>query len=61
MSVSIWVPVVALLLLALASGVADWRRRRRDDPDRIGWVDWPTVQVLAILGAAMLVAFAIGG
>jgi hypothetical protein len=37
--------------------VADWRRRRRRDPDRVGPVHWPTVQMLALIVGAVIVAF----
>jgi hypothetical protein len=50
-----------MLLLAVLSGVADWRRRKRKDPDRVGWVPWPTVQVLAFLAAMILVSLALNG
>lgn len=43
-------------LVALVAAVADWRRRRRRDPDRVGYVDWPTVEVLALIGLAVSVA-----
>jgi hypothetical protein len=44
--------------VALAAGLADHRRRRRADLDRIGWVDWPTVQMLALIGLAIAVRLA---
>ncbi|CAN5389736.1 hypothetical protein BH09PSE4_BH09PSE4_01080 [soil metagenome] len=40
------------LALIVWSMIADRRRMRRSDPDRVGLVNWPTVQVFAlILGA----------
>lgn len=41
------------LALALGSGVADHRRRKRRDLDRVGVVPWALVQVLALIGAIM--------
>ncbi len=49
---------------ALAAAGAAWgerRRMRRRDPDRVGLVDWRTVQVAAIGGALVLVAIAVRG
>jgi hypothetical protein len=49
-----WYAVAALIVVAVLAGVADWRRRHRRDPDRIGPVHWPTVQVLALIAALAL-------
>ena len=54
-----WSVVAALVALAVIAGVADWRRKRRADLDRIGPIYWPTVQMLALIlavavGAAIL-------
>ncbi|MEI9850981.1 MAG: hypothetical protein WDN24_09140 [Sphingomonas sp.] len=46
-----WIAAGALLAVAVASGVADHRRRRRADMDRVGWVPWPLVQILSLIGA----------
>jgi multisubunit Na+/H+ antiporter MnhB subunit len=47
----LWGGAVALVLIALASGIADRRRRRRADWDRVGMVSWPLIQILALIGA----------
>jgi len=52
-----WYAVAACLAVAIAAGIADWRRRRRTDLDRIGPVHWPTVQMLALIAAAAIAAF----
>lgn len=52
-----WWIVVALIGVAIAAGVADWRRKRRTDLDRIGPIYWPTVQMLALIAAVVLGAF----
>jgi hypothetical protein len=44
------------VLLALAAAYADRRRRLRTDPDRVGLVDWRTVQMAALLATILLVS-----
>jgi hypothetical protein len=44
------------LLLAIVAALADRRRRLRYDPDRVGWVDWRTVQMAALLATILLVS-----
>jgi len=56
-----WIGVGAWLALAAGSGVADWRRARRSDPDAVGFMPWTLVQILAILGAVVTAALAIKG
>jgi len=45
--------------LAVLAGVADWRRSRRRDLERPGWVPWALVQVLAGTGAVVAAALAL--
>jgi hypothetical protein len=49
-----WVAVAACAVLAVAAGIADWRRRRRIDLDRVGPIHWPTVQMLALIAAVVI-------
>lgn len=51
----LWGIVGGALLLAVASGWAEHRRRNRVDLDRVGVVPWPLIQFLALM-AAMLAA-----
>jgi hypothetical protein len=44
------------VLVALFAAVRERRRRLRDDPDRVGWVDWRTVQLAAVLATILLVS-----
>jgi amino acid transporter len=49
--------VALALVVALLAGIADWRHRKRDDLDRVAWLDWRSVQVFALIGA--IVAFSL--
>jgi len=56
----LWWPVAAgLAALAIVAGWRDRQRRLRTDPDRVGAVDWPSVQVLALLALAIMVSLAL--
>lgn len=50
----LWMGAGAALGCAVLAGWRDHRRRRRDDPDAIGMIDWPTLQVVALIAAAIL-------
>ena len=58
-SMSFGVFSLGLLALSAFAGWMDWRRGNREDLDRVGWVNWPLVMMLALIGAAMsgLLAF----
>ena len=53
-----WGAAGVLVAVAVAAGFGERRRRRRHDLDRVGWVDWPTVQMLALIALAITVALA---
>lgn len=53
-----WAGAVVALGVGVLAGVADWRRVRRDDLDRVGWFDWRTVQMSALIAAALCVVAA---
>lgn len=57
----LWIGVGVWLALATGSGVADWRRTRRRNPDAVGFMPWTLVQILAILGAVTTAALALKG
>lgn len=57
----LWIGVGAWLALAAGSSLADWRRTRRRDLDRVGLMPWTLIQVMAILGAVVTAALAIKG
>jgi hypothetical protein len=54
-----WIGAGVALLLAIVAGVADARRNRRDQLDRIGWMPWRGIQVAAAFAALMLVVLAL--
>ncbi len=49
----------AAVAIALLSEWADRRRRRRADLDRVGLVDWRTMQIAAIAGALIAISIAL--
>lgn len=57
----LWGGVAACAVLAVASGVASWRRDRRVNLDRVSAIDWTTVQFAALFGGVMLAALALSG
>ncbi len=60
-STILWVLAGALLLLAIYSAWAEHRRGRRRNLDRVGWMPWNLLQVLAFLGAIAAAALALKG
>ncbi len=42
---------VVAVVLAVVAGLADYRQRKRSDLDRIGVLDWRTIQVFALIVA----------
>ncbi|CUS43079.1 MAG: hypothetical protein V4610_25020 [Pseudomonadota bacterium] len=59
MATGFWIGAGGTLALAIAAGLGDRRRKRRINLDSIGVVDWPTVQVLALIATAILVSVAV--
>ena len=54
----LWSASGGLAALAVVAGFGE-RRRRRRDPDSVGWVDWPTVQMLALIALAVTIGLAV--
>ena len=57
----LWIGVGAFVAVAAGSVLADWRRTKRRDLDRVGWMPWTLIQVMAVLGAVITAALAIKG
>ncbi|RZT56758.1 hypothetical protein EV283_0813 [Sphingomonas sp. BK036] len=55
----LWSASGGLAALAVVAGFGERRRRRRRDPDSVGWVDWPTVQMLALIALAVMIGLAV--
>ncbi len=61
MQAGLWAGAVVAAAVALFSGWCDWQRARRADPDAVSMIDWPTVQVFALIAAAVLAGLAAKG
>jgi hypothetical protein len=53
-----WVAAMIAVLVAGFAGIGDRRRKRRSDLDRVGLINWPTLQMLALIAAAIFVILA---
>lgn len=49
----------AAAVIACIAALADRRRHRRRDVDRVGWMPWPLILIAAIIVAAVAVAVAL--
>lgn len=58
-AILLWGAAAAFLLLAAWAAFADHRRDRRRDLDRVGWMPWALVQILAFLLAVACSALAL--
>ncbi|HEY9554884.1 hypothetical protein [Allosphingosinicella sp.] len=55
----LWTLAGAAAMAAAAAGLAEWRRSKRRDLDRPGWMPWTLIQVLAGLAAVIAAALAL--
>jgi len=55
----LWSASGGLAVVVVAAGLGERRRRRRRDPDSVGWVDWPTVQMLALIALMVTAGLAL--
>ena len=54
-----WILSAASAAIAVWASLADHARARRRDADRVGWVPWPLVLILALTLAAVFAALAL--
>ncbi|HEY0117042.1 MAG TPA: hypothetical protein VGB54_15125 [Allosphingosinicella sp.] len=54
-----WIAAGAAVVVAVFAGVADARRNRRDHLDRIGWVPWRGIQVIAAFALLVVLVLAV--
>jgi hypothetical protein len=59
MQASLWTGCAAAVALAGIASFAERRRNRRVDLDKVGFMPWPLVSVLAIMAAVVLAAIAL--
>lgn len=53
-----WYSAAGAVVLAVVAGVADWRRGRRVDLDRVGLINWRGLHVFALIAAVMCMMLA---
>jgi hypothetical protein len=54
-----WAAAGAAAVLAIAAGLAEWARGRRRNLDRVGWMPWQLLSVLALFATIILAALAV--
>ena len=54
-----WTLAATSAALGVVSALADWKRTRRHDLDRPGWVPWTGLQITALLVAVVAAVLAI--
>ncbi len=58
MAVEFWVGAGLALAVAVVAGFRDRQRKRRSNLDKIGLIDWPGVQIIALIAADILASIA---
>lgn len=57
--VQLWTMAGASAALAAFSCFADWKRQRRSDLDRVGFMPWTSLSLIGIVATMIFVALAI--
>lgn len=55
----LWTVAAVALAIALFSGFAEYRRQRRKNLDRVGWMPWNLIQAMAGLIAILAFAYSL--
>lgn len=55
----LWTLAGSSAAIALFASFADWRRNRRRDPDKVGFMPWSFITVMGVLCALMLAGAAL--
>jgi len=56
---ALWTMAGMATAMATMAALADRRRARRADLDRVGWMPWPAILIVAIITAALFAALAL--
>jgi uncharacterized membrane protein len=48
-----WVAAAGAMVVAALAGLGDWRHRTRRDLDKVGWINWPSLQMAAVIAAVV--------
>lgn len=59
MQQELWTSVGVALLVAVVAAFGERQRKRRRDMDKIGLLNWPLIQMLALLAALILTSLAL--
>lgn len=59
MQLEFWCAAGAAVLVAIASGLAEHRRRRRRDLEQVGVMPWMAIQMAALFAALVLASLAL--
>ncbi|WP_010543942.1 hypothetical protein [Sphingomonas elodea] len=59
MQLQFWIGAGVALLIAILAGLAEHRRRRRRDLERVGWVPWIAIQMAGLFAALVLASVAL--
>lgn len=54
-----WAATGASAALAVGAGLAEWARARRSNLDRVGWMPWQLISMMAIFATIVLAALAV--
>lgn len=59
MQLQFWIGAGVALAIAILAGLAEHRRRRRRDLERVGWMPWMAIQMAGLFAALLLVSVAL--